>query len=77
MPTCRISPSTTWRKAARRTALAAWANETRKNIPGAILSVQVQDQAAQNRYMVDISIRWQRKANSEINRHRVISYIAR
>lgn len=57
--------------------LSAWAAETRKNIPGAILFVQVQDQAAQNRYMVDISIRWQRKANSETNRHRVISYIAR
>ncbi|RZT10076.1 type IV pilus assembly protein PilV [Duganella sp. CF402] len=59
------------------TNLAAWALETRQNIPGAILFVQVQDQAAQNRYMVDISIRWQRKAKSETNRHRVISYIAR
>jgi type IV pilus assembly protein PilV len=49
------------------TTLSAWA----------ILFVQVQDQAAQNRYRVDISIRWQRKAKSETNRHRVISYIAR
>jgi type IV pilus assembly protein PilV len=59
------------------TTLQVWAAETRKNIPGAILFVQVQDQAAQNRYMVDISIRWQRKAHAETNRHRVISYIAR
>jgi type IV pilus assembly protein PilV len=57
--------------------LAGWALETRKNIPGAILFVQVQDQPAQNRYQVDISIRWQRKAKSEPNRHRVTSYIAR
>jgi type IV pilus assembly protein PilV len=59
------------------TNLKDWAAETRKNIPGAILIVQVQDQAAQNRYLVDITIRWQRKAKSETNRHRVISYIAR
>ncbi|NVM79978.1 type IV pilus assembly protein PilV [Duganella sp. SG902] len=59
------------------TQLAAWATETRRNIPGATLSVQVQDQPAQNRYQVDISIRWQRKARSEQNRHRVTSYIAR
>jgi len=58
-------------------SLKDWAAETRKNIPGAILIVQVQDQAAQNRYLVDITIRWQRKAKSETNRHRVISYIAR
>ncbi|WP_343733091.1 prepilin-type N-terminal cleavage/methylation domain-containing protein [Duganella sp.] len=57
--------------------LTAWATETRRNIPGATLSVQVQDQPAQNRYQVDISIRWQRKAHSEQNRHRVTSYIAR
>lgn len=59
------------------TNLAAWAAETRQHIPGAVLFVQVQDQAAQNRYQVDISIRWQRKANGETNRHRVTSYIAR
>lgn len=57
--------------------LKDWALETRRNIPGAILFVQVQDQPAQNRYQVDISIRWQRKAKSEPNRHRVTSYIAR
>nr|WP_308936684.1 hypothetical protein [Duganella radicis] len=57
--------------------LSAWVTETRGNIPGAILSVAVQDQPAQNRYQVDISIRWQRKARSETNRHRVTSYIAR
>jgi len=63
--------------AAPNTQLSAWATETRKNIPGAVLSVQVQDQPAQNRYQVDISIRWQRKAKSEPNRHHVTSYIAR
>ncbi|MYM22506.1 hypothetical protein GTP46_07605 [Duganella sp. FT135W] len=59
------------------TTLSAWVAETKRNIPGAVLFVQVQDQAAQNRYQVDISIRWQRKAKSEPNRHRVTSYIAR
>lgn len=57
--------------------LLPWANETKAAIPGALLSVQVQDQPALNRYQVDISIRWQRKARSEINLHRVTSYIAR
>jgi type IV pilus assembly protein PilV len=57
--------------------LAEWAAETRKNIPGAVLSVQVQDQPAQSRYQVDISIRWRLKAKSEPNRHRVTSFIAR
>lgn len=58
-------------------SLTAWATETRQNIPGAVLSVQVQDQPAQNRYQVDVSIRWRLKAKSEPNRHRVTSYIAR
>jgi len=57
--------------------LAPWVLETKAAIPGAVLSVAVLDQPAQNRYQVDISIRWQRKARSEANRHRVTSYIAR
>ncbi|TFW29637.1 type IV pilus modification PilV family protein [Duganella callida] len=57
--------------------LAPWVSETRAAIPGAVVAVQVQDQPAQNRYQVDISIRWQRKANTEANRHRVTAYIAR
>ncbi|SDF70056.1 MULTISPECIES: hypothetical protein [unclassified Duganella] len=57
--------------------LTPWVQETRAAIPGAVLSVAVADQPAQNRYQVDISIRWQRKARSEANRHRVTSYIAR
>jgi type IV pilus assembly protein PilV len=42
-----------------------------------LLSVTVADQPAQNRYQVDISVRWQRKARSDVNRHRVTSYLAR
>lgn len=57
--------------------LASWANETKAAIPGAVLAVTVADQPAANRYQVDVSIRWQRKARSEANRHRVTSYIAR
>ncbi|MBV7535078.1 hypothetical protein KW842_04760 [Duganella sp. sic0402] len=57
--------------------LGAWASETKAAIPGALLSVTVADQPAQNRYQVDISVRWQRKARSDVNRHRVTSYIAR
>jgi type IV pilus assembly protein PilV len=57
--------------------IAPWVQETKAAIPGAVLSVAVLDQPAQNRYQLDISIRWQRKAKSEANRHRVTSYIAR
>jgi type IV pilus assembly protein PilV len=57
--------------------LAPWVSETQKAIPGALVAVRVQDQPLLNRYQVDISIRWQRKAKSEVNRHRVTSYIAR
>lgn len=57
--------------------LSAWVQETRAVIPGALLAVAVQDQPALNRYQVDISVRWQRKARSDVNRHRVTSYIAR
>lgn len=57
--------------------LASWVNETKAAIPGVVLAVTVADQPAANRYQVDVSIRWQRKARSEANRHRVTSYIAR
>ncbi|WP_432378401.1 type IV pilus modification PilV family protein [Duganella sp. P38] len=62
---------------APNTRLAAWAQETKTAIPGAVLAVTVADQPAMNRYQIDISIRWQRKARSEVNQHRVTSYIAR
>lgn len=57
--------------------MTPWVQETKTAIPGALLSVAVQDQPALNRYQVDISVRWQRKARSDVNRHRVTSYIAR
>ncbi|WP_229262073.1 type IV pilus modification PilV family protein [Duganella guangzhouensis] len=57
--------------------LKAWVKETQTNIPGAILTVTVTDQQAQNRYQVVILIRWQRKANTDMNTHRLTSYIAR
>jgi type IV pilus assembly protein PilV len=48
--------------------------ETRAAIPGAVISVTVNRQVFQTQ--VDIAIRWQRKANTEQNRHAVTSYIA-
>lgn len=57
--------------------MTPWVQETKAAIPGVLLAVTVQDQPALNRYQVDISVRWQRKARSDVNRHRVTSYIAR
>jgi len=55
-------------------AIAPWVAETRAAIPGAIVSVNVNRQLFQTQ--VDIAIRWQRKANTEQNRHVLTSYIA-
>lgn len=63
--------------AAPNARLTPWVTETMEAIPGAVLSVAVADQPAANRYQVEVAIRWQRKARSEANRHRVIAYIAR
>lgn len=57
--------------------LKPWVQETQASIPGAVLSVQVQDQPAQSRYQVVVGIRWQRKARSEPNVHRITAYLAR
>ena len=54
--------------------LAPWAQETRRAIPGARLSVRVVDQTQQSQ--VNIGISWQRKAAGEQNRHVVTAYIA-
>ena len=54
--------------------LAPWAQETRRAIPGAKLSVRVVDQTQQSQ--VNIGISWQRKAAGEQNRHVVTAYIA-
>lgn len=54
--------------------MQAWVNETQGYIPGAVLSVGVTPLA--RRVQVDITIQWQRKANAEVNRHVVTSYIA-
>lgn len=55
-------------------AIAPWVAETRAAIPGAIVSVNVTRQTVQTQ--VDIAIRWQRKANTDQNRHLLTSYIA-
>jgi type IV pilus assembly protein PilV len=60
--------------AAPNTFLAPWVQETRRAIPGALLSVRVQAQAQQSQ--VDIGIRWQRRAAGEQSRHVVTAYIA-
>ncbi|MBP1203141.1 type IV pilus assembly protein PilV [Duganella sp. 1411] len=55
-------------------AIAPWLTETRAAIPGALVSVTVVRQTFQTQ--VDIAIRWQRKANTDQNRHLVTAYIA-
>jgi type IV pilus assembly protein PilV len=57
--------------------LQPWVEETKRNIPGAIVAVALVDQPTLNRYQVDVTINWRRKANSEANRHHVTAYIAR
>lgn len=54
-----------------------WAKETQAAIPGATLVVAVTDQPLQNRYQLDITIRWKRKANADTNTHHITSYLAR
>ncbi|MDR7048503.1 type IV pilus assembly protein PilV [Duganella sp. 3397] len=54
--------------------LAPWVLETQRAIPGAKLTVRVQDQTRQSQ--VDIGITWQRKAAGAQNRHVVTAYIA-
>ena len=54
--------------------LAPWVLETQRAIPGAKLTVRVQDQTRQSQ--VDIGIAWQRKAAGAQNRHVVTAYIA-
>jgi type IV pilus assembly protein PilV len=56
--------------------LKPWVLETQQNIPGAVISVAVQPQPAANRAQVNIVIQWQRKANTELNTHRVTAYVA-
>lgn len=60
--------------AAPNATLAPWVAETRRVIPGALLAVRVQQGA--HEAQVDISIRWQRKAAGEQNRHVLTAYIA-
>jgi type IV pilus assembly protein PilV len=56
------------------TAVAPWLDETKRAIPSAIVSVQVTQQT--RRAMVQISIRWTRKAGGEENKHVLTSYVA-
>lgn len=60
--------------AAPNSFLAPWVLETQRAIPGARLTVRVQDQTRQSQ--VDIGISWQRKAAGQQNRHVVTAYIA-
>ena len=55
-------------------AIGPWLAETRAAIPGAVIAVTVTRQTFQTQ--VDIAIRWQRKANTDQNRHLVTAYIA-
>jgi type IV pilus assembly protein PilV len=56
------------------TAVAPWVAETKAAIPSAIVSVQVTQQT--RRAMVQISIRWTRKAGGAENTHLLTSYVA-
>jgi type IV pilus assembly protein PilV len=56
------------------TAVAPWLAETKLAIPSAVVSVQVTQQT--RRAMVQISIRWTRKAGGAENTHLLTSYVA-
>lgn len=62
--------------AAPANLLKAWVLETQHNIPGAVLRVQVAEEALQHRARVVVSVRWRRKANADENTHRVTAYVA-
>ena len=56
--------------------LEAWYDETRARIPGAAITVAVEEGAAPAPSEVVIEIRWQRKADAPRSKHVVRSYIA-
>jgi len=57
------------------TRLAPWYSATRKNIPGAAVTVAVTPAAGSAPAAVTITIGWQRKANDPANAHTVRAFI--
>jgi type IV pilus assembly protein PilV len=55
--------------------LAAWYGATRRNIPGAAVTVAVTPAAGSAPAAVTITIGWQRKANDPANAHTVRAFI--
>ena len=56
--------------------LAPWHAEVRTRIPGATIEVGVTPTAGTSRTEVDIVIGWQRTTDSQVNVHRVTSYLS-
>ena len=56
--------------------LAPWYAEVRTRIPGATIAVDVTPTAGTSRTEVDIRIGWQRTTDSQVNQHRVTSYLS-
>ena len=56
--------------------LQPWYDETRRQIPGAGIKVEVAQVANTTRTRVTITIAWARKANTAANQHVITSYLA-
>ena len=56
--------------------LLPWYNETRTNIPGAGIQVDLAQVAGTSRVRAVITISWARKANTAANQHVITDYIA-
>jgi len=56
--------------------LAPWCEDTRRQIPGAGIKVEVAQVAGTTRTRVTITIAWARKANTAANQHVITSYLA-
>ncbi len=56
--------------------LAPWYAEVRARIPGATIEVGVSPTEGTTRTEVDIVIGWQRTTDSQVNQHRVTSYLS-
>jgi len=56
--------------------LAPWYAEVRERIPGATIEIAVTPTAGTTRTEVDIVIGWQRTTDSQVNTHRVTSYLS-
>jgi type IV pilus assembly protein PilV len=56
--------------------LQPWYDETRRQIPGAGIKVEVAQVVNTTRTRVTITIAWMRKANTAANQHVITSYLA-